>query len=144
MFTKLNFDIEPNFSLRNQLQKTYIFDRVRKKYILLTPEEWVRQHVIAFLNQKHYISLGLISVERGLKLNNLIKRFDLKVFDNKANLVLLIECKAPNIALTEETFLQSLTYAQAQMPKYIMLTNGMHHIYYDFYKKVFLEFFPNL
>ncbi len=142
MFHQLNFKpFEYQFKFRKHLQKTYIFDRVRKKYILLTPEEWVRQHVITFLIEHKGVSPGLISVEKGVQYNKLSKRFDLKVFDSQAGLDLLVECKAPKIKLTEETFLQSLTYSQEQHPRLIMRTNGIQHIYYDTATRLVLEDF---
>lgn len=142
MFHELNFKpFKYKFKFQTRLQKTYIFDRVRKKYIQLTPEEWVRQHIISYLIEEKGVGPGLISIEKGLKYNNLLKRYDLKVYDNELNVVLLIECKAPKIKLSEETFLQSLTYAQADQPKVIMLSNGLHHIYYDSINKMFVKDF---
>jgi len=142
MYPQLNFDIIPQFKIKKQLQKKYIFDRVRKKYILLTPEEWVRQHVIEFLAEKRNYSVALMAVERGLKFNNLRKRFDLRVYNNLGEVILLVECKAPNVVLDEETFMQSLTYAHETEPSIIMLTNGLHHIYYDNVSKLFLTYLP--
>lgn len=139
---QLNFEpFEYVFQFKQQGQKTYIFDRVRKKYILLTPEEWVRQNVIAYLNEVKGASLALMSVERGLNFNQMSKRYDLKVYDNNANLLLLAECKAPEVKLSEETFIQSLTYAQQERPQLILLSNGIQHIYYDVKEKLFLEDF---
>jgi len=142
MYPQLNFDIIPQFKIKKQLQKKYIFDRVRKKYIILTPEEWVRQHVIEFLIEKRNFSAALMTVERGLKYNKLQKRFDLRVHNSLGEVLLLVECKAPNVSLTEETFMQSLTYAQKSKPTTIMLTNGLHHVYYDCIKKMFVNHLP--
>ncbi|MDB4347066.1 type I restriction enzyme HsdR N-terminal domain-containing protein [Bacteroidia bacterium] len=112
---------------------------MRKKYIQLTPEEWVRQHIVSFLIEHKQLGKGLISIEKGTSFNGLKKRYDLKVYDNSLNLILLVECKAPSIKLTEETLIQSLTYAQSEKPLYIMLSNGLQHIYYDVVNKQFLE-----
>jgi len=144
MYPTLNFDFTPSFKIKTMVQKTYIFDRVRKKYIILTPEEWVRQYFLAFLMDKKNISASLISVERGQKYNLLQKRFDIKVFDNKADLKAIIECKSPKIKLTPETLFQALTYAKTSSPAFIILTNGIQHIYYDYASKLYLENFPNL
>lgn len=142
MLHELNFKpFEYQFKFKTQLQKTYIFDRVRKKYIQLTPEEWVRQHVISFLMEEKGVGPGLISIEKGTKYNNLLKRYDLKVYDTKLNVLLLVECKAHTVRLTEETLFQSLTYAKADAPKYIMLSNGLHHIFYDYESQSFIKDF---
>ena len=128
-------------SSKRDYKKRIFFDRVRKKYIQLTPEEWVRQHLISFLIEEKHIGPGLISIEKGIKYNNLNKRYDLKVYDSDLNLTILAECKGPHIKLSEETFLQSLTYAQIEKPKIILLTNGLQHIYYDTFRKLFMEDF---
>lgn len=139
---QLNFEtFKYSFELKKQEQKTYIFDRVRKKYIQCTPEEWVRQNIITFLNEKKGCSLALMSVEKGLEFNGMPKRYDLKVYNSKMKLLILVECKAPTIKLTEEVFIQSLTYAQNEKPHFIMLSNGIHHIYYNVTKSIFLEDF---
>lgn len=139
---ELNFKpFKYQFKFQTQSQKTYIFDIVRKKYILLTPEEWVRQHVIHYLIEHKKVGLGLISVEKGLKYNNLQKRYDIKVYNNELKLLLLVECKAPTIPLTNETFLQSLTYAQDEKPRFIMLSNGVQHVFYDSLEKKFVDDF---
>jgi hypothetical protein len=139
---QLNFEpFNYSFDLKKQEQKTYIFDRVRKKYIQCTPEEWVRQNIITFLHEQKGCSLSLMSVEKGLQFNGMPKRYDLKVYNAKLELLLLVECKAPKVSLSEEVFIQSLTYAQKERPRLIMLSNGNQHIYYDVKSKLFLEDF---
>ena len=125
---KLSF---PNyeFRLKKINQKRFIFDDVRKKYIELTPEEWVRQNCIKFLiNEKKYKS-QLIAVEKKIILNNLTKRFDIIAYDNNGDPNLLVECKAPNIAIRQETFDQILSYNRVINSKYLMITNGIIHYY---------------
>jgi len=142
VFYELNFKpFSYSFKFETRSQKTYIFDRVRKKYIQLTPEEWVRQHIVSFLIEHKHVGAGLISIERGIKYNGLNKRYDLKVYDAKMKLLLLIECKAPTVKLSEETFIQSLSYSQEDKPKLILLSNGLQHIYYDVVRKQFIEDF---
>lgn len=139
---QLNFkSFNYKFKFKEQEQKTYIFDRVRKKYIQCTPEEWVRQNIITYLVEEKGFSLALIAVEKGLRFNNLSKRYDLKVYNPQMELVLLVECKAPNVKLTQEAFLQSLTYSQKEIPRVIMLSNGLQHIFYDTHQKAFIEEF---
>lgn len=105
----------------------YIFDPVRKKYVPLTPEEWVRQHVLQYLlNEKQY-SPALIAVERGIELNGLAKRFDVVVFDNTGAPRLLVECKAPEELLNEKVFTQIANYNQTLRVDYLWVTNGTHN-----------------
>ena len=100
---KLNF---PTYSFRfkNSENKVSIFDEIRKKFILLTPEEWVRQHVVEFLlNEKKY-SKSLINVEKVVKVNGMNKRYDVIVFNSDGSIFLLIECKAPEVKIDQKTF----------------------------------------
>ena len=125
---KLSF---PNYEFRLKKidEKRFIFDEIRKKYIELTPEEWVRQNCIKFLiNEKKYKS-QLIAVEKKIILNNLTKRFDIIAYDNNGDPNLLVECKAPNIAIRQETFDQILSYNRVINSKYLMITNGIIHYY---------------
>lgn len=125
---KLSF---PNYEFRLKKidEKRFIFDEIRKKYIELTAEEWVRQNCIKFLiNEKKYKS-QLIAVEKKIILNNLTKRFDIIAYDNNGEPNLLVECKAPNIAIRQETFDQILSYNRVINSKYLMITNGIIHYY---------------
>ena len=125
---KLSF---PNYEFRLKKidEKRFIFDEIRKKYIELTAEEWVRQNCIKFLiNEKKYKS-QLIAIEKKIILNNLTKRFDIIAYDNNGDPNLLVECKAPNIAVRQETFDQILTYNRVINSKYLMITNGIIHYY---------------
>tara|TARA_B100000900_G_scaffold115915_2_gene97531 strand:- start:7091 stop:7534 length:444 start_codon:yes stop_codon:yes gene_type:complete len=125
---KLSF---PNyeFTLKKINQKRFIFDRIRKKYVELTPEEWVRQNCLMFLEKEKKFKKGLISVEKRIKLNNTTKRFDILVHDNQGSCVLLVECKAPNIKITQKTFDQILSYNHVINAEYLMVTNGIIHYY---------------
>jgi hypothetical protein len=125
---KLSF---PNYEFRLKKidEKRFIFDEIRKKYIELTAEEWVRQNCIKFLiNEKKYKS-QLIAVEKKIILNNLTKRFDIIAYNNNGDPNLLVECKAPNIAIRQETFDQILSYNRVINSKYLMITNGIIHYY---------------
>jgi len=125
---KLSF---PNYEFRLKKidEKRFIFDEIRKKYIELTAEEWVRQNCIKFLiNEKKYKS-QLIAIEKKIILNNLTKRFDIIAYDNNGDPNLLVECKAPNIAIRQETFDQILSYNRVINSKYLMITNGIIHYY---------------
>ena len=85
------------FTLKEINQKRFIFDEIRKKYIELTPEEWVRQNCIKFLINEKKFKKNLISIEKKIQLNNTTKRFDILGHDINGGCILLVECKAPNI-----------------------------------------------
>ena len=142
---KLNF---PVFSLhiKSRENKHFIFDLVRKKWLVLTPEEWVRQHCIHYLiNEKGY-PLGLIQVEKKLKVNKLEKRYDIVVFNKEGAINLLVECKRTNVPITQKTFDQIAQYNLTLNSKYLMITNGLDHYYcqMDFKQKryIFLKDLP--
>jgi hypothetical protein len=105
--------------------RAMIFDLVRKKNVALTPEEWVRQHVIAFLVNSRQVPLSMIGVEKQISLNKLAKRFDLVVFSRQGEAVLLVECKAPNVQITEKTFHQAARYNLILKVNYFFITNGL-------------------
>ena len=101
---------------------------IRKKSIILTPEEWVRQHFIAFfINELNYPK-GLISVEKQIKYGDLDKRWDLAVFNTDQNCFLLMECKAPDIKITKSVFEQSLLYYKRLQSDYLIMSNGLDHL----------------
>jgi hypothetical protein len=102
----------------------YIYDVVRKKYIVLTPEEWVRQNIIAYLTQVQNYTPKLIAVEKQLVINGKKRRFDLLVYNNKMEPYLLVECKQPAVELNEAALLQTLHYTQGLKPLYIFISNG--------------------
>ena len=112
--------------------KTQIFDLLRKKYLTLTPEEWVRQHWIHFLINFQGYPKGLISLEKGLKYNQIQKRTDLVVFDRTGKPYLLIECKAPEIELSNTVLSQALAYHTSLLCPFVILSNGMNHISMEF------------
>jgi hypothetical protein len=118
---------EPN--LRHAEEKLWIFDFLRKKYLILTPEEWVRQHWINYLIYHHDYPGGLFSMEKGLKYNKLQKRTDLIVFDRLGKPFLLIECKAPEVQLSEKTLSQAMMYNSSINSPNLVLSNGMKHVF---------------
>lgn len=144
MLPKLNFQ-EFTFRLRKSVPKDEIFDPVRKKFVALTPEEWVRQHVIAFLIEQKNIPVSRIGVEKALKVNTLLKRFDAVVFSRNGNPLLLIECKAPGVEITESVFDQAARYNMQLNATYFMITNGIDHFTckLDYTKKIY-SFIPDI
>ncbi|SFE48388.1 type I restriction enzyme HsdR N-terminal domain-containing protein [Thermoflexibacter ruber] len=128
MLTKLSLP-EVKFQTQVKDSKTFIFDVIRKKYIMLTPEEWVRQHFVHYLIANEYPK-SLINVESGLHYNNLQKRSDVIVYDRQGSPFLLIECKASSVMLTQQAVNQALMYNYVLKSKYLAITNGLHHLYY--------------
>ena len=125
---KLNF---PNyeFRLKKDGQKRFIFDLIRKKYIELTSEEWVRQNCVRFLIEEKKIGRFSIAIEKEIEFNGLKKRFDIVSYSSEGNINLLVECKAPNIEINQKTFDQILIYNKILKSKYLMVTNGINHYY---------------
>ncbi len=107
-------------------QKT-IFDRVRRKFVRLTPEEWVRQHMIHYLTEVKSVPESMIGVEKRLLLNGLVKRFDIAVFARAGNPVLLVECKAPSVSVSEKAYDQAARYNMQLKVNYFVITNGLDH-----------------
>lgn len=124
----LNFPSYP-FRLKSNENKTLIFDIIRKKYVVLTPEEWVRQHVIHYLHTEKKYPLSLISVEKQIKINNLVKRTDVLIFNTKGTPEIIIECKASSVKTSQETFDQIARYNLALQARFLMVTNGLQHYY---------------
>lgn len=126
--------------------KHTIFDIIRKKYIVLTPEEWVRQHLIHYLiNQLNYPK-SLISVEDGMKVNKMIKRSDVVVYNRNGEIFLVVECKSTKIKLNQKSMDQLSIYNQHYKSNYIALTNGLKifvcQIDYEIKKPLFINHFP--
>lgn len=125
---QLNFP-SYKFRFKNSENKLSIFDEIRKKFILLTPEEWVRQHCIHFLIKDKLYPKSLINVEKELVINDRKKRYDIVIFHPNGSINLLIECKAPHIAITQKTFDQIAQYNLKLDADRLMVTNGLSHYY---------------
>jgi len=102
-----------------------IFDKIRKKYVCLTPEEWVRQLVIHFLNEELAYPVSLMSIEKSVSYNGLKKRFDIMASDYCGNPRLLVECKSAEAGISEETFRQAAVYNFALKAEYLIITDGL-------------------
>jgi hypothetical protein len=126
MLPQLNF---PPYNLRvaQTAGKPVVYDPVRRKEVALTPEEWVRQHTIQYLSVDLGYPLSLIAVEGGLSLNELKKRFDLLLYNADGKAVLLVECKAPGVKITQEVFNQASRYNMIFKVSLLFVTNGMEH-----------------
>ncbi len=123
---KLNLP-EYNFTLRKQNGKTEIFDTFRNKYVLLTPEEWVRQNFLRFLVAEKGFPASLIAVEKGLTVNGKPRRFDAVAYNNKAMPLILMEFKSVNVVLNQKVFEQISVYNQLLRVKYLIVSNGLKH-----------------
>jgi hypothetical protein len=120
----------PGFSMRQTDGKDWLFDPIRKKWVVITPEEWVRQNFIQYLTKTLHYPATCIAVEKGLQLGEMQKRIDVMVYKNDQPWM-LIECKEPNTQLSEKTMQQVLAY-QASIPcSYIILTNGNHTLGFE-------------
>ena len=104
-----------------------IFDILRRKNIVLTPEEWVRQHFLHYLINELCYPKSLISIERGTSYNKLQKRTDLCVYDNSGSPLLLVECKASSVPITQDVVKQVSVYNQTIQAKFVVITNGLAH-----------------
>jgi hypothetical protein len=112
-------------TLKKKGNEIYIYDTIRQKYLLLTPEEWVRQQIIVWLNTELHYPKSLMQIEKGHYYNkNVAKRTDIVVFDRNGNPFMLVECKALDVPISEQTLWQAITYNQSIGAKFILLTNG--------------------
>lgn len=125
---KLNFPTY-KFNIIKSGQKLKIFDSLRKKYLVLTPEEWVRQHCVNFLAEQLLVPYGFIKLEMQLDVNKLQRRADIVVYNNQLQPILIVECKAPQINISQKTFDQIARYNLALKVPYLMVTNGLNHFY---------------
>ncbi|MGX7666767.1 type I restriction enzyme HsdR N-terminal domain-containing protein [Flavobacterium pedocola] len=125
---KLNFPAY-SFRFKNSENKVLIFDEIRKKFVVLTPEEWVRQHVVQFLLLDKKYPKSYINVEKSIKINGLIKRYDVVVFQPNGSIYLLVECKAPEVKISQNTFDQIARYNMTLEAKFLMVTNGLNHYF---------------
>lgn len=117
------------FKIKNNGNGDYIFDEIRKKYIKLTKEEWVRQNCVKFLiNEKNFSSV-LINIEKTIKINKLSKRYDIVVYKPDGGIKLLVECKSPEIKINQKTFDQIAVYNMNLKSEQLMVTNGLEHYY---------------
>ncbi|MFO7977706.1 MAG: type I restriction enzyme HsdR N-terminal domain-containing protein [Bacteroidales bacterium] len=122
----LNLPAYP-FRMRQQGDKALIFDAFRKKYVALTPEEWVRQHFLAWLALEKFYPVGLIAVEAPLKYHRMAKRADAIIYDQQGKALMIIECKAPEVKITQKVFDQVARYNLPFQVAYLVVTNGMEH-----------------
>jgi type I site-specific restriction endonuclease len=136
------------YKIKTEGQRTQIFDRIRRKYVALTPEEWVRQHIVNFLSEVKKYPLSLMKLETGLKYNQMNKRTDLILCDSSGKPSALVECKAPEVAITQKTFEQAALYNSSLKAELLIVTNGLVHyccrINHETGKTDFLDDIPEM
>jgi len=125
----LNFPVVEFRFKENAKNTLQLFDIIRKKFVDITPEEWVRQHLIHYLINEKGVPSSMISVEKQLLLNNTKRRTDVVVFNNNLKPLLIVECKAPQIEINQLTINQALRYnLQLNVPN-VYLSNGINHVF---------------
>ncbi|MEI6184362.1 MAG: type I restriction enzyme HsdR N-terminal domain-containing protein [Bacteroidota bacterium] len=142
MMLKIDFPA-PSFNIKTTNEKDYIFDIVRKKWILLTPEEWVRQNIIAYLIQTLQYPAALLAIEKEIAVNGLKRRCDIVVYANNTPWM-IIECKEPEVALNEKVLTQILHYNITLDVPYLIISNGNYSYgwFIEGGKQVTLNKFP--
>jgi hypothetical protein len=128
MLQPLNLPPYP-FKISDDNGTLTLFDEIRKKTIIITPEEWVRQHFVQYLIKQKNYPRSLIKLEGGLKLNTLQKRTDIVVFNSSGERILMVECKAPSVTIDQKTFDQIARYNMVHKVSLLAVSNGLHHYY---------------
>ena len=124
--TNLNLP-EYKFRITKREGKEYIFDIIRKKFVSLTPEEWVRQNFLRYMIEELHFPVSLVSMESHMKWNQMQKRTDILFHGAAGRPVLLVECKAPKVKITQDTFDQAAVYNLKLKVEYLVVTNGLSH-----------------
>lgn len=138
----------PQFEVkvRSNGEQIEIFDSIRSKYLVLTPEEWVRQHFIHFLIRSLGVPATLLQLEYTIDYNGQTKRPDIGIINVKGGVDMIVECKKPEVKLDESTVHQIATYAKVQSPRFLVVTNGIQHLAAEYRPEkknfVFLDTFP--
>lgn len=148
MFNPIPLNLPPYpAKLTKENETIFIFDDLRKKKLVLTPEEWVRQHWVHYLHLQKKYPKSLMKIEGGLKLNDLQKRSDLLIYNNRGEKIVLAEFKAPHIKITQVTFEQIANYNSIHKIPLLLVSNGLEHYYckIDFQNSsfIFIEELPS-
>ena len=123
----LNFPREYEFDIRADGERSVIFDRVRRQYVQLSPEEWVRQNLLRYLAEDLGFPEGLTAVEQGFVDRGIQARADVVVHDRQGNALVMAECKAPDVKLRQNAVDQVARYNAAVGARYLVVTNGLDH-----------------
>ncbi len=146
MFQELNLPKAP-LKITKTGEQYFVFDVWRRKKLLITPEEWVRQHLLHYLVNEIKYPQNLISSEQGIEVNKLVRRCDAVVYGRDGRPKMIIECKAPEIKLSENTFMQIAQYNSKLQVDFLLVSNGVDHIIAKINREpagiVYLEKFPS-
>lgn len=147
MFNPIPLNLPPYpFKLTQKGHQFFIFDELRKKNLILTPEEWVRQHFVQFLIIHKKYPRSLIKLEGSLILNNLQKRTDIIIFNKNGTANILVECKAATVKINQKVFDQAARYNYIHQVNYLIVSNGLHHycckMNYQEHNYTFIEDIP--
>lgn len=112
------------FRTKTENEKTLVFDPLRKKYVALTPEEEVRQRILYHLVENLAVPAGLLAVEYSIQVNGMDKRCDAVIFGNDMQPLMIVECKAKNVKITQKALDQTMRYYSALQPRFLLLFNG--------------------
>jgi hypothetical protein len=127
-------------------KKQQIFDEIRRKFVALTPEEWVRQNFVKYLIEEKKFPKGLIAIEMAVDISKNTNRCDVVCFNKEAKPIVIVECKAPKVKISKEVFEQTARYNMNLQTKYVIMTNGINHyccmIDYKERKVVYLKDIP--
>ena len=125
--------------IKEEKGKEFIFDEIRKRWVLLTPEEWVRQNFLQYLTQTKKYPASLIAIEKEIKMGELKKRFDILVYDTQTKPWMIVECKEMNVALDKTVLDQVLRYNISLNVPYLVLTNGIYCMAFNLKEKKVVE-----
>lgn len=117
------------FNIKKDAGRLLIFDKLRRKFLVLTPEEWVRQNIIRYLIEEKNYPSGLISSEAGIKVNTLQRRYDGLIYTKDKKPLVLLECKAPNVKINQKVFDQIFAYNTQITAPFLLITNGLQHFF---------------
>ncbi|HYV91171.1 MAG TPA: type I restriction enzyme HsdR N-terminal domain-containing protein [Chitinophagales bacterium] len=134
-----------DFRIQREGDQSFIFDIIRKKFVALTPEEWVRQHWIHYLIEEKKYPRSLFALEKMIELNQLAKRCDIVIYNREGKPFLIVECKSPDVKISQKVFDQIARYNLTLRVKYLVVSNGSEHhcCEIDFEKKTY-DFLPSL
>lgn len=124
---KLNLPEAP-LKIKKDNDKYFVFDPIRRKYVALTPEEWVRQHIVHYLTARKHYPAGLTSIEHQVEINRLKQRADIVIFSTSGKPILIVECKAPSVPITPEVFAQAMRYNTTLGVRIVVVSNGLTHL----------------
>lgn len=137
----------PPFPIKTKMigEKRHVFDAIRRKYIRLTPEEWVRQHFVYYLISEKNVPSTFIANEIGINLNGTSKRCDTVIYDAFLNPIAIVEYKAPSISISETVFAQIVRYNMVLRVKYLLVSNGLRHFCCKLdYERQSYDFLPDI